>query len=197
MITEYKSPVNQDFVWLAEYMNGTELCEYDVLTKDENSFYSIQRENLLRFGLFGHGMKMYYEVFGGIFKIAGQMIEVIYKVGDKEYYLTGQQAMYKDIITYKNAEATINLFDGKGGMNSNITQFNFGYKTTLDIDGVQFNFKAITSIPFGNPSYMTFWLVADQELEGKLQIKKNGRVIEEIDAPLSKDVGGELNWTIN
>lgn len=194
MITNFRSPVSQDFVWLADYTDGNHLCEFDVLTKEENSFYAIERNKLLRFGLFGHEMNLYFEVYGGMFKLAGQLIEVIYKVGEKEHYLTGQQQMYDDIITYKHADATINLFGGGGGVSSVITQFNFGYKTTLDIDDINFNFKAICMIPYGKPVYMNFRLVADKELNGRLLIKKNGRVVEELDAPLAPGIGGEVNW---
>lgn len=196
MITNFTSPVSQDFLWLAEYMDGNHLSEFDVVTKEENSFYAIERNKLVRFGLFGHGMNLFFEVYGGIFKLAGQMVEVIYKADGKEYYLTGQQQMYQDIITYKHAEATINLLNAGGVSNNVITQFNFGYKTSLNIDGVNFSFKAICMIPYGNPVHMNFRLVADQNLDGVIQIKKNGRVIEEIIAPLAVGVGGEINWMV-
>lgn len=197
MNNNYISPVNQDFIWMAEYMDGNHLSEFDLVTKIENNFYDIERDKLLRFGLIGHGIKLYYEVYGGIFKVAGQMIEVLYKVGDKEYYLTGQQAMYCDIISYKNAEATINLLSGGGEMNSQITQFNFGYKTNLNIDGINFNFKAICMIPYMQNAYMNLWLVADRELDGQVVIKRNGKIVQEIEAPLHNNVGGEVNWLIS
>lgn len=197
MVSNNFSPVNQDFIWLAEYVDGKHLSEFDLETKEENNFYNIERDKLLRFGLIGHGIKLYYEVYGGIFKVAGQMIEVIYKVGEKEYYLTGQQSMYNDIISYKNAEATINLLSGGGEMNSQITQFNFGYKTNLNVDGVNFNFKAICMIPYRQEAFMNFWLVSDQEVDGHLVIKRNGKVVQEIKAPLHNNVGGEVNWLIS
>lgn len=191
----FNSPVEQDFIWLAEYADGTHLAEFDLQTTQENSFYEIKRNDIIRFGLIGHGMKLYYEVFGGFFKLAGQMVEIIYKVGDKEYYLTGQQQGYNDIITYKHAASSLDLLRGSKP-NVVINQFNFGYKTTMQIDDVTFNFKAICSIPFDEPVFMNFRLVADRELDGYIAIKKNGRIIEELKAPLAVGIGGELNWVV-
>lgn len=190
------SPVEQDFIWVSEYMDGSYLSEFDFHTKTENNYYDIQRQKLLRYSLVGHNMKLSYEIFGGYFNLAGKMIEVVYKVGDKEYWITGQQKMYNDLISYKDAEAAINLMGSNGGVTSTITQFNFGYKTELEIDDVKFNFKAICKLPFNQPIYLNFWLVADQDLDGVFQIRRNGRVVEEIKAPLTADVGGEINWII-
>lgn len=191
------SPVKfQDFIWIASYFDDTFLPEYNYDNLKENSFYSIERDKLIRFGLVGYGMSLYFEVLGGIFKLAGQMIEVLYKVENKEYHLTGQPfIMYNDIITYKDAEATMNLKTGKTS-NGMITQYNFGYKQHLNIDGVNFNFRAICCIPYGRKVYMNFRLVADQELNGVLCIKRNGRVVAEINAPLNKSMGGEVNWEV-
>ncbi|MGG4105136.1 hypothetical protein AAXB25_14565 [Paenibacillus lautus] len=193
------SPVRQDFIWVAEYMDGNHLAEYDFNTREENNFYEIMKNNLIRFGLIGHGFRMYYEVFGGFFKIGGQMIEVVYKTDDKEYFLTGQQKMYNDIIQYKDSEATFNFaLANAGEAYSEIVQHTFGYKVSLPIEDVNFNFKAQCKVPLkGNqPVYMNFRVVADKELSGILQIRKNGRVVEEIDAPLKEDIGGEFNWFI-
>lgn len=189
------SPVEQDFVWYAEYSNGSHYSEFDLITKKENNFYQINQQSTIRFGLIGHNMKLYYETYGGIFKLAGQMLEFIYKVGDKEYYLTGQNQMYNDIITYKDAESSLSLRENVPSTGT-ITQFNFGYKTNLNIDGVNFHFKPICKIPRNKPIYMNFWLVADQDLDGTFIIKKNGFVVDQFEAPLTKGTGGELNWII-
>lgn len=189
------SPVSQDFIWLAEYANGEYLAEYDFVTKKESDFHDIKKDVITRFGLVGHGMKLYFESYGGYFKLADTSIEVVYKTEDKEYPLTGQKMMYTDIIQYKEAETIANFATGQN-FGSRITQFNFGYKNTFNIDGVNFHFKAICKIPFDKPAYVSFTLVADQELDGVLEIRKNGLFTEQFDAPLSKGIGGELNWLI-
>lgn len=188
------SPVNQDFIWIADYVDGTYLSEYDFVTKKENSFYDIQKIKLLRFGLLGHGLKMYFES-NGIFKIAGRMIEFIYRVNDKDYYLTGQNIYYNDIIHYKDAVSDFNPYT-INKFNNQTVQYNFGYKQIIKIDDIAFNFKAICKIPFNKPIYMNIRLVSNKNLNGRLIIKKNSFNYEEIDAPLKANAGGELNWII-
>lgn len=192
-----ESPVrDQDFIWIAHYYDQTHLSEFDFETQTENSFEDINKDKLIRFGLIGYGMNLYYEVLGGTFKLAGQVIDVVYKVKDKEYHLTSRpMTMYKDIIQYKHAEAimTTNM---QNVMKNSITQYNFGYKQNLNIDDVNFNFKAICCVPYGGRVYMHFRLVADKDLNGTFCIKRNGLIIKEIYAPLKKNMGGELNWEV-
>ncbi|ALS22326.1 hypothetical protein [Paenibacillus naphthalenovorans] len=195
------SPVATNrFIWIATYADNTFLSEFSYDSKTENSFYSIDKSKLIRFGMVGYGMNMYYEVLGGIFKIAGQMIEVIYKdkTNNKEYYLTGQpMTMYNDIIQYKNAESNFDILGGDYSVTPSITQYNFGYKKTLNIDGVTFNFRAICSIPYGKPVFLNLRLVSSQEFSnGCLLIKKNGIVVSEYDANAEENVAYELNWQV-
>ncbi|AHC19031.1 hypothetical protein MHB54_05845 [Paenibacillus sp. FSL M7-0802] len=196
------SPVSQDFIWLGEYVDGTHLSEYDFVTQAENSFYAIQKEKLIRFGLVGHGKKFFFES-DGIFKLAGRMLELVYSTPDRDYNLTGNVFQsYTDIISFKDAEASglpnysPVAVGEKGVMNSTITQFNFGYKAALRIKNVQFHIKAICKIPFNAPVHMALRLVSDTELDGKLQIKVNGFTTKEFIAPLKPNIGGELNWLV-
>lgn len=188
------SPVNQDFVWVAEYINGSHYSEFDFSTKQENNFYNIKRNELIRFGLIGRGFKLYYEAIGGIFKLNGQMIEVAYEVDGKEYNLTGHQKFYNDIIAYKDAESVLTL--NSTGTKDHITQYNFGYKVGLKFNEVNFSFKPLFKIPFNKPMYLNFRLVADEDLNGFLLIKRNGFVVDRFRAPLQKNVSGELNWSL-
>lgn len=189
------SPVAQDFIWMAEYADGTHFSEFDMETKVENSFYSIDKQKLIRFGVIGHGQKFYYEVFGGIWKLAGQMVELIYKEGDKEYPLTGRDLIYNDIITYKDAENLVNLVNG-GVSKTQITQFNVGYKIQFTCQGVMFYLQTICKVPYGQPTYLNIRLVADKTIKGTLVLRKNGIVSQEFPAPLVRNVAGELNWVV-
>lgn len=190
------SPVKQDFIWVGEYYDGTYISEFDFNTKKENSFYAINKDKLIRFGLIGQGMKLYFEVFNGIFKLDGHSIEVIYHFNNKDYYLTGQNLMYNDIICYKNAESIANLSLNNNKFVNTITQYNFGYKIKYQIDDIYFQFQAICSIPYNDYAYIQFKINADQDLNGKLIIKRNNRVIDELLAPLKAGNSGILNWTI-
>jgi len=184
------SPVKQDFIWVAEYADGTHLSEFDFSTHEENSFYEIKRDMLIRFGLIGHGGHFYFEGFGGSFKIVGQMFDFVYSVNGKNYPLSGYNQMYNDIITYKDAEMIADLKNGRSV--GRITQFNFGYKTRLAFDDVNFGFKVIFQIPYKDYWRFNVRLVSDIDLDGKLLIRRNGQFIKEYDAPLHKDVGGEV-----
>lgn len=189
------SPVNQPFVWVAEYLDGSHISEFDFSTKEEHHFHSIHRDDLIRFGLVGNGASMYFEVYGGIFKILGQMIEMDYVTDEMTYQLTGNAMMYNDIITYKDAEFIFNpKVEGSG--HSAITQFNFGYKTKLAIHGVQFHFQAICQIPMNQLARLELKLTSSKNLDGVLSIKRNGRIADSIDAPLKRGLGGCLTWEL-
>lgn len=190
------SPVDQDFVWLAEYHNEDHLCEYDLDTKVENPFQEIEKNELVRFGLIGHGNKLFYEVMGGVFKLNGAMYEVYYKEGDREFYLTGQNQKYNDIIQYKDAEIFFNPYNPNSEQLQRITNFNFGYKTELAVFDANLNFKAIYSVPLDGSPFINFWLVSSREMSGKFVIKKNGIVVDEIPAPMEPNKGYELNWLV-
>ncbi|MGG0807025.1 hypothetical protein ABE144_05110, partial [Brevibacillus laterosporus] len=134
------SPVPQrEFIWLAEYVDGTHLSEFDFNTKQENDFYSIDKKTVVRFGLIGHGHKLYYETFGGHFKLGNGQIDLVYKTGDKEYFLTGQNEFYQDLITFKRAEAEINLLNSTGELSPIITEYVFGYKHKLIFEDISFH----------------------------------------------------------
>lgn len=187
------SPVGQDFIWLADYADGTHLSEYDFVTKKENSFYAIDKSKLIRFGLVGQNQRLYFD-YDGIFYLNGVAVEAAY-VADQEYVLTGHMGKYQDIIQYKDAESVVNLMGG--GVRSQVTQYNFGYKTVLSYGDVVLNFQSICHVPSRQPVYFTFRLVANQNLNGTFAIKRNNRIVQEIPAPLTKGVGGEANWVVS
>lgn len=198
-LQQSSSPVGQDFVWVAEYYDNTHLAEFDFDTKVENSFYSIQRERLMRFGMLGHGHRLFFEV-DGIFNLSGRSIEFIYRTKDKDYRLTGNIAnCYNDIITYKDAEAisnVIGLANQEGRFSTRVTQFNFGYKANFETQGVTFGFKALVKIPYNAPMTIQLRLVADTELDGEFIVRVNGLTEHSFHAPLEPNVGGELNWQV-
>ncbi|WJZ23510.1 hypothetical protein LIS04_82 [Listeria phage LIS04] len=187
-----QSPVSQDFIWLGEYLDGTHLSEFSLDNGIENSFYSIDKSKLIRFGLIGQGLKMYFDM-DGIFLIAGKAFEFEYHVGNSIYPLTGVSGQSRDIISYKDAEA---LFDSRGGalVSNSINQYNFGYKSEVTgPHGVNFNFKAICKVPYGSPVHISLRLVADKSLDGYLVVKKNNVITDKIKAPITAGVGGTVD----
>lgn len=187
----------QDFIWIAQYMDGSILSEFDLQSGQEHPFYAINRDYLRSFGLYsGAGADMYFDVPTGMFFIMGRLYEFIFKTDSEEYYLTGSQQRYQDIITYKDAEAVFSPFGGRPPRNG-IVQYNFGYKTLLNFkDGTQISYKAILHIPYGKPTYFTIRLVSNKPLKGSLLVKRQGQVVDFFPGELSPELAGEINITV-
>ncbi|WP_035318357.1 hypothetical protein [Brevibacillus laterosporus] len=191
------SPVQQrEFIWLAEYIDGTNLSEFDFNTKQENNFYSIDKKTVVRFGLIGHGHKLYYEAFGGHLKLGNGQIDLVYKAGDKEYFLTGQNEFYQDLITFKRAEAEINLLNSSGELSPIITEYVFGYKHKLKFEDISFHIKVLVGLSEQSPT-LTLRLVSDRNIQGSLEIKINGETVSESIVNLTKETSQEFSWEMN
>ncbi|WP_268623394.1 hypothetical protein [Paenibacillus alvei] len=191
------SPVEQGFIWLSEYDDGSFLSEYNFEDKQENLFSAIDKERLVRFGLIGHGLRFYYEICGGSFKLDGKRYELTYVMQDGEIPLTGQQIKYNDIISYKTSEMYIHPGTLETIVPSTITAYTFGYKTTLTTcEDMNLQFKALTVIPYDHPAYLHLRLVSSKELDGDLLITCNGETVHRVHAPLRNNVAGELQWII-
>ncbi|WP_254660745.1 hypothetical protein [Brevibacillus laterosporus] len=181
---------------VAEYVDGTHLSEFDFNTKQENDFYSIDKKTVVRFGLIGHGHKLYYETFGGHFKLGNGQIDLVYKTGDKEYFLTGQNEFYQDLITFKRAEAEINLLNSSEELRPVITEYAFGYKHKLKFEDISFHIKVLIGLSEQSPT-LILRLVADRNVQGSLEIKLNGGIVSESVANLTKETSQEFSREMN
>ncbi len=195
------SPVKeQDFIWVASYMDGSKLVEISPDTKKTNSFYSIDKSKLIRFGLAGHGMETYFEVYGGEYKIAGRLVELMYldRKTNTEYLLTGHGLLpYNNIDQFKNADSSLDAFKGHGYSGSTITQYNFGYTKNITVNEVDFALKTLCCIPYGKSIYLDIELSANRDFEhGMLLIRLNRTQVFELDAPLEKGQASSGRWTI-
>jgi hypothetical protein len=196
MLPLYSPTPLRDFIWAAEYSDGTFLTEFDHLTKKKNDFYSIRKQDLIRLGLTGHGFHFYYDVYGGSFQLPQGKFDFVYKYDDKELKLTENPLCYNDIITYKEAVSTFNPVGIQDSSPSQIIKYVFGYKEKLTFQEVNMNVKIQFVIPFGSPMFLSIELVADHDLDGRLQILQNGVVIEEIEAPLLRNIRDEFLWEV-
>lgn len=187
----FYSPVQQDFVWCAEYADGTDYWEFDPHTKAENAFIGIRRKDLIRFGLIGQGAKMYFEVYGGYFKIAGHLIELSFVQNDQVYPLTGLSVMYHHILTFKHAVADLISYNRT---KPSIQEYMFGYEQEVMIDGLPVTLRVLCHVPFKQPLYFSFELKTSEPIKGKLRVHKN-RTTDEFDAELEANEQGVLNWT--
>lgn len=192
-----RSPIQQSYIWVAEYYDNTYLAEFDLETKKSNGFSNIDKQKLIKFGLIGEGSQIFFDVANGIFNINGNRVAISYVTDIQEYPLTGRTFLYNDIITYKNAIAEAD-FSVRGLIPSNqqITGYSLGYKKKMDLSGVSINFYNIIHLPFKQPPYFEIKISSNKDLEGKLVIRVNGMDVDTIEAPLIKNGAGIINWEI-
>ncbi|WP_312339078.1 hypothetical protein [Anaerospora hongkongensis] len=200
------SPIpTQPFVWMAEYFSGG-LTEFDLATGTENNLQDIDKDKLIRFGLIGNNRKLWFECIGGTFNITGRRIDIAFESKDgKRYSLTGNGSnMTRDIITFKKAIADVPVGVGSkkastsrtGSLDSRIVGYYYGYKTQFTIDGFNFTFKPIVSLPLSKAPYISVNIMTDRDLDGRIIFIRNREEIESIDGFLAKDKTSQLNWLI-
>jgi len=188
----------RDFIWIAEYNNGLILPEFALengLVK-QNSFFDIDKQNLLRFGYVGHGMDFYFESFNGVIKINGNEYTIKYiDSEDKVYEFTNQNVLYNEIIQFKNSASYFNPLQ-EGTSIERIEAYNLGYKGSFLINGKEFSFKAIIKIPFNQPVKIEYRIVSKESLKGNIVIAKNQFQKFDYHAELNPDEACELSWVV-
>lgn len=193
-----KSPVkDQSFVWVAEYVDGTHIAEYDLHDGKPNDFYAIDKTKVMKFGLIGEGSQTYFDVGNGVFFINNHRLTISYEANGVEYPLTGRALIYNDLITYKDAVSDAAPFlRGKGAFTNMIKQFNLGYKKKMELLDVNISFQCVLGIPLNESAILQLKITPDKDLDGKLIIRRNGSVVDEIIAPLKAGLSGQINWNI-
>lgn len=187
-------PVDIPFNWMAEYYDGSYVTEYDLSNLSRNSFYTICKEKLSRFGLFGADLNFYFECYGGTFNLNGHRLDIEYHEGDDIYYLTGHSKMCQDIITYK--EAACDIDTSSQDSETTLLSINFGYKQQIIENKKEFSFQPIVCLPSGENAFLQVKLTCNEDINGKLVFKRGGRILDTIDAPLQKGYSGQINWTM-
>lgn len=182
------------FNWNADYANGKNYAEYDLLTHKKNDFYLIQKNQVIRFGLFGQGMKLFFEMSDGSFNLNGKRVEIEYHSENGEIFHLTTNFTNKDLITYKEAYADYNNIQGT--QQSSLKAINFGYKTTYRKDDIQLFFQPIVALPFNESAFIEVKLTSNKDLNGYLVFKSRGLEVERFYAPLEANRAGQLNWTI-
>ena len=186
--------ISLPFNWNADYADGKNYAEYDLLTHKKNDFYLIQKNQVIRFGLFGQGMKFFFEMSDGSFYLHGRRIEIEYINDDGKTFSLTTNFTNKDLITYKEAFTDYN--NTQGVQKSNLKSINFGYKTIYQKDDVQLYFQPIVSLPFSESAFIEVKLTSNKDLNGHLVFKSRGVEVERFYAPLEANISGQMNWTI-
>lgn len=185
--------INIGFNWVADYFDGSYLSEYSLDSYRSNSFYSINQNNTIRFGLFGQNMKLFFENSDGSFMLNGRRVDIGYEVDEKLHMLTNNFNR-KDFITYK--EASVNFNSQSGTQKAQIQSFNFGYKTLYEKDNFKVNFQSVVSVPVSKSVFIEVKLTSSSSVSGDLIFFTRGKEVERFHAPLEKGVSGEISWTV-
>lgn len=194
--TQYDS-YHFPFNWGAEYYDSTYLTEFDLDTNEKNDFYSISQNKVSRFGLFGCGLKLYYNNDGS-FNLAGQRIEIEYHIDDKIFPLTTSFEK-KDCITYKQKEMwyqkDLQL------QSAHLVSIDFGYKTLINYDGIQFFFQPIVKAILPNHQEdgrveIEIKMTSNMDMQGDLIIKNKGCIVEKVECPLLRNHSSTFNWRV-
>lgn len=196
LFTEEKNiqAIGLPFNWNADYANGKNYAEYDLLTHKKNDFYLVQKNQVIRFGLFGQGMKFFFEVADGSFYLHGRKIEISYEDENGKVYALTTNSANKDLITYK--EAFTDFSNVQGQQRSNLKSINFGYKTSYQQDDVQLFFQPIVALPFSQSAFIEVKITSNKAMNGYLIFKSRGLEVERFYAPLEENRAGQINWII-
>ncbi|WPS86169.1 hypothetical protein SMD22_16790 [Brevibacillus halotolerans] len=102
----------------------------------------------------------------------------------------------KNLITFKRAEAEINLLNSSGELSPIITEYVFGYKHKLIFEDISFHIKVLVGLSEQSPT-LTLRLVSDRNIQGSLEIKLNGETVSESIVNLTKETSQEFSWEMN
>ena len=182
------------FNWNADYSDGTSYSEYDLETGKKNDYYSIEQNRVLRFGLFGQNMKMFFEMVDGSFHLNGRRIEIEFHSTNGEVHHLTSNFKGKDLITYKEASVKYNNVEGL--QESIIHSINFGYKTLYSNNGLEFFFQPIVSLPSDESAFIGVKITPNKDIDGHLVFKSRDKEIERIDTKMEANNSYQINWTI-
>jgi hypothetical protein len=186
-VKPYSLNPRQDFMWVAEYLNGTLSHEF------EKEKFEVDRSKLLNFGLVGLGLNCYYDVPTGAFNFDGKKYEFILKQGEKEYNLTNQMVLYNDCIHFHRYFCDMN---GDRAGQTFLCGYQLGYKIKYQIEDVFFNFQPLFIIEEGQPFKFRFRLVVDKDFEGEFIIRTNGLISDSIKTNLKANINSQFEWLI-
>lgn len=192
-------------IWVAEYKDGSCLFQRDLNKNTKNSFYTIQKEELRKFGLIGMGYNCYFDTFGGNYYINDRKINIRIITEDNIHFLTEQNLIYNDIITFIDASAPIDFsaaIDQESEENiskftdSRIDAYNVGYKTKITSYGYNFNLQTLVKFPETDTPFMNIYLNTNKDLKGNLIVMVDNSLSLNTEIELKANHGGELNWTL-
>ena len=145
-IESLKSPENdQEYIYFAEYYDGTILYEYD---NDHNhlNFNSIEQDKVHYFGFIGNGMKVYWDLQTGLFYIGKQWYKIVISAIEDEnnFIPVSVESQKKDLITFKEAHTDCLINGGylpEDQRGNIIDGYFIGFKTKMEDVFIQILFS--------------------------------------------------------
>lgn len=181
-----QSPVDQAFIWLAEYVDGQSLTEFDLVNGVEHEFTEIDQPAVTRFGLIGQGVKVWFERSTGAFNVAGQHVAFVF-TDAVDHALPGSAQL--DLITYKRAE-----FDVKT-RRSEVSGFYVGYKTFTNVAGGAW-FKAIVSLNAGEVPFVDTTTTFTHDVTGCLSMYVNFKKFASVDITAKRGESANVKFAL-
>jgi len=191
------SPINtQPFIWMVEYFLGDGLTEFDLNTQEPNPFQFIDKSKVKRFGLIGNGAKLFFNSNGGIFRLLGNTYQFAISIDNMNYPLNPLSHFVNDIITYKKAEAIMNINGSNLDTAPKIKGYYFGYKTQLTIKDMKFFIKPIISITEGQPLQIILSISCDKDFSGTIDFIKNDSKHFSYPISLKSNITSKIHWNV-
>lgn len=137
-IENYMSPVHPEghtFIYFAEYDDGRYFYEYDNQT-NHYKFDDMEKEKVVKFGLIGNKLKLYFDLNSGLFCINQSTkvkINLSFTDSNEIFDLSNESTGKKSLITFKDAHTDAIFTGNKATANSGniIDAFNVGMKFKL------------------------------------------------------------------
>lgn len=152
----------QEYMWFAEYEDGTKLYEMDN-NCTETQFSEIDKDKLKIFGLMGKGKRIWFDVKDGIINLNGEDKLIFNLLRDVEYnrdtngiiadiikVSNREDTKYNDIIQYKKASLDIGI-SGETRDRKMYVEMNFiGFKVKIKDNDNIWNIQLILCVPMAN-----------------------------------------------
>lgn len=182
----------QEYMWFAEYEDGTKLYEMDN-NCIETQFSEIDRDKLKTFGLIGKGQKIWFNINDGIIHL-NENEELIFNIlkeisyekdsdkvtADTIKIMDREDTKYNDIIQYKKASLDIGM-NGETRDKKMYVEINFiGFKVKIKDNDNIWNIQLILCVPRVNNNLFSYLLKTrinsmkkDDNVVLELKIKNN------------------------
>jgi len=179
-------------MWVSDYYDNTGLSEFYLDPIDntikKNNIESINKSILNKFGLVGHGLKMYYDVLGGTFFIRDKQLSfrIVDDTTGITYSISGSSKFYyNDLIIYKQGMSLTN--SNLSNSTNIISGYYFGFKGKPQFDSeISFNYKNIFCLELNKPVYFDITLSSSREFYGKLELLVNNKVTHSYEVVFEK-----------